>query len=318
MYNPLRNQRGQALAALGIGLVAFAGLAALAVDIAHLAFVATEVQAAADAAATATAAAFRRSDGNSVGGNNSVSGELALISGCNDPACMVGSRVTSIDLGLWNSAANVFTPQSNPPYNAARATVTVSGVPNVLAGMFGQATSTVSKTAVAAVRPGLPLALGQGDICGFQLPPGSHEQKTIGLGELNFDLNAAWSTFEPDVPPSDVFAFSKMPQQCLGYGEPGGNQLMPVVGPDSVFLIRKAYFDQTMQALDYCVRNNIRATFVVPTFPCNAIWGSGSSVQVGLETITIISVNNVGNFNDASITIELSPNAALGEVALVQ
>src|SRR5438105_2144920 len=54
-YRPLRNQRGQAMAGIGFGFLAFLALTAVAVDVGHLALRATEVQTSADAGATAGA-----------------------------------------------------------------------------------------------------------------------------------------------------------------------------------------------------------------------------------------------------------------------
>jgi hypothetical protein len=296
--------------AMGIGLLAFFGLAALAVDVGHMAFTATEVQAVADAAATAAAQSFRISDGQAVAGQNMVAGNPA-------PSACPGDSSTCIELGIWDGNLSVFTP--NPTsFNAARATVTVSGVPNIVAGIFGQPDSTVTKVAVAAVRPSLPFALGQGAACGFTQPCDSGETLTINLGNLpGHTPDTGWSTFFPDEACDagpDTCVLNELPTECGGGGQP-----MPVLQPsETSFTVRQSYLPRATAALANCVNGGTRNTFLVPFFNCQ---GSSaptlSAAAVGFETIAISSVTT-SDSGDPIMNVQLSCASASTQVALVQ
>ena len=157
-----RGERGVALAFAVLGLLAFMPIAVVAVDIGRLAFVANEVQNAADVAAAAGAqtllqggsAATARSNAQTVVAQNKVAGAAATI------------PTSDLLVGQYNPATNVFTNGATPA-NAVRATGRVT-VENLLAGYFGSSfrTTTVVKAATAGftgtgqATPTLPLAIG--------------------------------------------------------------------------------------------------------------------------------------------------------------
>ena len=315
MFTPLHNQRGQAMMAVGIGLLAFLGLTALAVDVGHMAFTATEVQTVADAAATAAAARFSVDEGEAVAFQNSVAGNPGP-NACVPDDPLVSS--TCIEFGIWDGTQ--FT-QNDLAHNAAQATVRVAGVPNIVAGIFGLGDSTVTKLAVAAVKPTLPLALGQGDTCGFSGgcdgPP-----ITINLGSAFHTPDTGWSTFHPDAACEDTpdqCVLNEMPTEC-GFGALG--LPMPVLEANvTSFTVNQSYEPRSSKALAFCVNTGIRTAFVVPYFDCQGNTApTFGAVPVGFETITISNVTppEEQTIDNIQMNVQLSCAAAPTQVVLVK
>jgi hypothetical protein len=214
----IRNQRGVALAYVGILFLAIAGMAAVAIDTAHLALTANEVQVAADAAATSgalrmvsrPAAQFANPDGSANMGAHDTLREN-FIDGHNADNASLAIHATFERNPLCLSGPVIVSPQF-ARINAVSATVTVT-VPNLLASLVGgSATSTISRSARAIVRgsevlPTLPVAVG--DCSSFQdfcftaacLPSAINIQS----------LRAAWTAFgDPASSPSDIIAYLNM------------------------------------------------------------------------------------------------------------
>ncbi|TMA70558.1 MAG: hypothetical protein E6J69_02245 [Deltaproteobacteria bacterium] len=185
-----RRQRGAVLVTVGVALLTFLAMAAVGVDLAHLAFTATEVQSVAEVAATAGAEALINggnvvAEAQTVAARNMVDGRPAAIAAGN------------IEVGAYAPATRTFTAGGTPA-NAVRATPSAT-VQNLLAGIFGDFTSTVQKSAIAASgalgsgQPTLPLALGEcpfsQDSCLDQscLPKFITVKDTLDTG--------AWTTF---------------------------------------------------------------------------------------------------------------------------
>jgi hypothetical protein len=152
----LRTERGFALAYVVLVLLAVCAVTALAVDIARTSFTASEVQSAADLAATAAATklmtggttAQAQADADTTVSKNTIDGHVAA----------------SVPITFGNvNQAGTFTANGNP-LNAAKATATKS-VTNLLAGMMNADTSTIQKTAIATMAtisngsPELPIVL---------------------------------------------------------------------------------------------------------------------------------------------------------------
>lgn len=185
--NRLRDGRGVGVASTAIAIVAFLALAVVAIDVGHLAHTATEVQMAADVAATA--GAKRLIDEitpieNGGGGNTCAGAETAALSDARavvNENRVAGAEVSTFDnanvvieVGRWNNATG-FTP-STILCNAVQATVTAADVPNIVAGIWpGNEASSVTKVAVAGVGslgvagPDLPLMIGE--CCPENEPP---------------------------------------------------------------------------------------------------------------------------------------------------
>jgi len=145
MCHNLRNQRGMAAAAIAMAMAAFIGFAVVGVDIARLAFTATEVQTLADVAATAGARALY--DGQPVVGQaqtaaaqNKVDGQPGAI---NPPGSVV--------VGHYDFTSATFSPGGTPS-NAVQANAERT-VNNFVAAALGNQwrQTKVEKMAIAPV-----------------------------------------------------------------------------------------------------------------------------------------------------------------------
>ncbi len=202
---PLRNQRGQSLPLLAIGMLALMGLAAGAVDIGRHAFTATELQNLADSAASAAA---------KVAGNYCTTGGTGGICAPNVAASNAAAYSAAQTMAQYNKVdgevtgfaasdvvvgrydAGTFTPSAQPS-NAVRATARKT-INNIIAGMIGNPTSTITRTATATIvgvgagLPTMPIALGD-----------SYWNNCINFGCAQPELvlvpdtidNAGWTTF---------------------------------------------------------------------------------------------------------------------------
>jgi hypothetical protein len=190
-------------------LVMLFAFAVVAVDVGRLAFTANEVQAVADIAATAGAtAAFE--GGNPV---NQARDVVALNTVDGHPASIAASDVIP---GRYDLETKTFTAGATPT-NAVRANA-MATVDNILAMVFGTASTTVEKTSTAVVAtvssgtPTLPLAIGEcllEGLCATCLP-------TLTQAP-NPDNNSAWTGFFNHVDSGpDVTNF--MPETCGGGG----------------------------------------------------------------------------------------------------
>ncbi len=119
MTSRLRNQRGQALAMTAFAMVALVGLTFLALNVAYLSHVATEVQAAADAAATAGAKALAN------GADVEAQADTVAITNKVVGQALVATDVTTTS-GYYDIVNNTFslTVPSGTYANAVRTTVT--------------------------------------------------------------------------------------------------------------------------------------------------------------------------------------------------
>ena len=209
--NDRKRTRGVALAIAALWLGAVMALAAIGIEVARLATVATEVQVAADAAALAAAKNFwdtpgatqgtATTAGQAVAGQNYADGRLP------QPADV------NIEFGTW-AAATGFTAGGVGANAAVRATVTMQNVKYVMATIFGFATQTqVQKRAIAMYtcgengRPG-PFTIGscqlqtytQGQSCSANNPNQLHTSPNPGQLMCWLDNNAGIGAYLPDVP----------------------------------------------------------------------------------------------------------------------
>ncbi len=159
-------ERGFALIAMALFILAFLGLTAIAVEISRLTDTATEVQASADSAALGGAAALAKGLSEVTGGQNAATANSA------DGHAVATSSVL-IEKGHYDSSA-----AANPHFstsctagldcNAVKATVTVDNVSYIMASILeGHSGTNVLKNAVAALEcqgtgyP-LPMAVSKG------------------------------------------------------------------------------------------------------------------------------------------------------------
>ncbi len=282
-----KRQRGAVMSAFVIGSVALLALTAVGIDIGRLTMVATEVQTAADAAATAGArallggatAAIARSQAQSVVGQNRVGGATAVI------------QTSQLQVGTYNQAGAFV--NGGTPATAVRATPAVS-VRNLFGGIFGPsfANTTVTKTATAAAfglgggRPTLPLVLGD---CHFPAltscfqTPGCLPSMTQVPNTSN---NSGWTAFF-DGSASSTNVNQYMPSEC------GGTVTAPVIKVGDVISLNNGQLTGTLKNVDDCVKRNIN-TFMVPIVSCNSNFNQSGTV-LGFATIVVTRVEAFGS-----------------------
>jgi Flp pilus assembly protein TadG len=293
MTSNRQHQEGVALVAFAIAFVALAAAATVTIDLAHLAYTATEIQTAADAGATAGVIALAKGENwrdqamdvanHSLAPN--ISGDVGTPPWTlADDAVQIGNyAVDSNGVGVFD--ADVL------PYNAVKVSATIT-VTNLLAGsvfdsVFRITDVTRESTAIfqtlGAARPGIPIALGK---CG-QCDPGSCSSTQITLS-LNGFNNAAWITSDQNSGVAGIQAY--VPTGCGGGGK-RIPQLLAASGSTTA----------STPSLDNGVKN---ASKLCPSFKCLEgreylvpVVGNdcrkpynGQDV-IGFETIEILKVN---------------------------
>src|SRR5438046_6083714 len=148
MRSQRRNEKGVALVAAGIFMVAMLALAAIAVEVARLTDTATEVQVVADVGAMGAAVA--RARGKDEAGAIQAGTDVAVLNFAD--GTHVPSSSVLIEAGHYDPArdpGDMFHAGENP-HNAFRSTVTVSNVKYIMATILnGQSGTNVQKQAVA-------------------------------------------------------------------------------------------------------------------------------------------------------------------------
>jgi len=278
--NPTRNRRGQALPGFVIGMFAFLGLSAGAVDISRHAFTATELQNLVDAAASAAAKAA---------GNNG-SPHLAAqtisarnrVNGGNYPFA-----TSDIVVGTYNGSA--FVPGGTPT-NAVRVTATTT-LNNIISGVIGYPTSTISRSATAAIValgggvPAMPIAIGE-----------TYWQHCITYGCPQPQLilvpdgvdNAGWTGFFLSASQSQVRAYVPAASGCNG-----GGADRPYVTVGDFINLSNGQGNQ-LNALQCLVCNHGQNGFLVPVVRNIGQFNQNAEV-VGFATIVVESFNYSGN-----------------------
>jgi hypothetical protein len=165
----LSNQRGISLVAVGIWMTAFFALTAVGMDVARIAYTASEVQSASDVAALAGARAIVD------GLNEQTAADTILGSGGSSPniingqSAYAGSTSRNVQRGTLDNAGNFTAVGAGAAANAVQATV-VAPVENLFTGIFGAAngTTTITKISTAAfvgiseTAPSLPMTIANG------------------------------------------------------------------------------------------------------------------------------------------------------------
>jgi hypothetical protein len=289
------NQRGVALVGFAVSMAALFAIAAVAVDMGRIATTADEVQAVADAAATAGAmtlfkngtAAQAKADAQTVVGQNRVNGATATIA------------ASAVQVGQYDPTTKTFTNGATPP-NAVRATPSAT-VQNLFVGIFGSRfmNTTVTKTATAgfvgvgSATPTLPLVIGD---CNF----GQFKECTL-------DPSCLPQLFQ--VPSQGNSAFIKttgnvsdLPASCGGSGT--------VLSAGDTVNLTNGQTDNTLKSISDCFKTGV-TQFTIPVVSCDSTGGNwqGTAQVVGFASITVTAVKATGNpktvtFN--TITKELS------------
>lgn len=274
----LRNQRGVAVPLAAVAMVAVLGLSAVGVETGYLAMTATEVQNAADAAATAGARAV-------LDGNDARSEALAVLALNTIHGETVGDgHLVGLEVG--NYSAELGFVSSLAPQNAVRATVQYN-VANLLAAALGMPSSRLTKTAIATFqgvisgRPTLPIVLGDclfdnlclSDIC---LPH-------LGIVPSPID-NSAWTGYFEGANLSNIKDY--FPSEC------GGQDQAVDLKVGDLINVTNGDLNPLFDLVD-CMVDDGATRHTVPIVSCNMNFNQQKEV-IGFATVEIESVRDTG------------------------
>jgi hypothetical protein len=268
------------------------GAGAIGVDVARLAFTATELQSVADASAVAGANTLLGNvqaqdardpidDAIAIAARNHVDGE---------PATLARSDVI---LGRWDTASSEFLA-GGVPNNAVQAVATAT-VANIIAGVLGAPTSTVTRQAMAAMggvgsaAPTLPIVVGE---CKFRAYQNSSSGSCSALPTLSLvpdpTDNSGWTSLsEQASSASESQRF--LPQVCGGGGLPA-----PGVRVGQSVNVMNGDATSVLHTLEECFRRGIRE-FTIPIVTCGNRQHYNQAMEVtGFATIRISQVNDSG------------------------
>ena len=326
-----RRDRGLALVAGAVWIAAMLALAAIAIEVARLTDTATEVQVAADAAAFAAAVALGKNQttsqaqtaGKNTAAANTADGRLVDVSG------------VQIDIGHYNpdpTANPHFSPACTPGgttdgCNAAKATVTVSGVKYLMASILnGQQGTDLTKTAVAAAEcPGSGWANLPAAVCkqALQSVP---QDETCGAVSGPFVLNPSaaknmcWTVFDPNMSANDAAFLSFFPPQC------GGSRQFELFAQQALPL-QHGVDANVWKALQCCVACQNFHDYTMPVIDCSAIPSCNTSPPLlSFATIHIANPTDVDTVGAGNTQCNIFPwgcsytirNAGTGNITASQ
>ena len=293
-------------------MVAFLALAVVGVDLGRLGFTATEVQTVADVAATAGATALLSNF--TTGASADPIGQAQMTAAQNQvdgkTAAVAGGDVV---LGNFDFDSSSFSP-GGVPTNAVQANAEAT-VQNLVAGIFGDSTTTVQKTATAAYSgigaayPVLPLAIGECHFQEFQTSGNCSDLPSLTQSPNDAD-NSCWTSLGPLAASSDQ-AVSYLPSTCCDGGNCGEDVPSLGVTVGNEIEVMNGQASALLGILEDCYNQGIRE-FLVPVIPCDNCTGGWD--VLGFATIVIESVVSSGGNKgiDLSSICETEPSGAAG------
>ena len=257
----LRNERGVAIPLMAITMIFLVGIAAVGIDTGRVAWVANEVQTAADVAATAGAYALADEENVTAGANNALQ-----LNKVNNTTAATALKL----LETGNLDANYTFTVGMEPLNAVRATAGAT-VNNIVLGAIGAAHSTVNRQAIATLAgigsgiPTLPIVIGE---CNYNAQC-YHQTCMPYLSQVpNPDNNSAWTAFFQSASNSHIDDY--FPR--LSGNNPCGEGVQQLIKVNDII--------------------NLGNGQVTPLLNC-----VNDLVNAGMRTFTIPIVECVGNFN---------------------
>ena len=288
-----RGQRGAAIFGfLAIALLAFMGLAVVAIDFGHLGFSTNEVQVIADTAALAGARVLL-DNRNAMTSVNPVGVAQTVVS----QNLLDGGSATiaagDVEVGTYNFQSNTFTLGGVTP-NAVRATGRAT-VENMVAGFFGADTSDVTRQAIAvysgnaSAAPPCPISVG---ICNFSAyqTSGSCSQLPKLTQTPSTTDNSGWtSLFESSANSATYVKY--LPAACGGGGEAA-----PSVRMGQSIALSNGQNNAVLKTMEDCFKAGLLTECTVPLVNknCNGQF-NGSGQVVGFATFKITSIRSTGS-----------------------
>lgn len=300
-----RSNRGSVLVLMGVGLVAFTGIAVVAIDLGHLSAASGEVQTLADAAAAAAARALME---NAAGADEDPEAiaDVVLAENAIDGASG-GTAQREVQVGTFDFESRKFDPGGGPP-NAARVVVSAT-VLNMVAGIYGDREAELSREAIAAfsgsasAHPSLPLAVGK---CHFE-----KYQKSGRCSDLpsltqapNGKDGSGWTSLSSSSAGAST-ARRYLPADCGGGGE-----TPPRVRVGATINIMNGQANSVLKTVEDCFKAGYRQ-FTVPIIDiaCNKNFNQQKTV-VGFATITLKNVQTQGGKKGIELATICSADAA--------
>lgn len=267
------SQAGQALPGLVIGILAMVGLAAGAIDISRHAFTATELQNVVDAAASAAAKAS-----GSLGSAHSAAQAVGTLNRVNGAPVAFSSG----DVVVGRYISGTFTAGATPS-NAVRVTASTT-LNNIVAGMLGYPTSTISRSATATMAalgggiPTLPIALGQ-QFWQNCLTYGCPQPPDLILVP-NTQNTAGWTTFFTNTNTPNIRSY--IPSPC------GGGVIPPFIKVGDAISLGNGQNQNVFNDLICLVCGQQQTRFLVPVISLQGNFNQTGTV-VGFATLEIES-----------------------------
>jgi hypothetical protein len=278
----------------GIFIMAILGMAAIAVEVSRLTDTATEVQAAADAAALGASVA--RAKGQTEGQAIQAGKDMANINyadGRNIPNASV-----VIDPGNYDPkrATGDKFHANEDPHNAFRATVTMTGVKYILAMILnGQSSTSVQKRAVAVpdcpstMTADFPMTICDSYVAGIDLGTQCSDQPMLRQLVPDGATSACWTSLGTGSASSSTFK-AILPTAC---GGDGGKVLY--MGDD--IQLQNGQVNSFLQVVQCCIACKDWHKFTIPVVDCAQMGAGGCNGQavdvIGFATINIPSYTDV-------------------------
>jgi hypothetical protein len=307
-----KNERGAALAVVGITMVLLVSMAAVGVDLGRLALTANEAQILADVGASSGARALLRRKSGESGLDPETMAVNTIVENPIDGAPASGANVKSFEYGVWDRDLRQFAAAGINDANAVRVT-TEATVENVFAPVMSAdyATSRVERVAIGAMdcpsggRPVLPVTFGDcffenfdpDEDCGpaFSGPP------TATLAPTQVDT-ACWTSLSDSASVGAARVRSMLDPLCCSQcaGEEG-----PLLSTGDLINVQNGVDAAVLQAILGCEQAGL-VEYTVPIVKCGSdgtldCTGSGSREVVGFARVEISNVQFAGRADEKGI-----------------
>jgi len=292
---PTRRNRGAIVVLAGFTLMMAIGLAVIAIDLTHLSTASGEVQTLADAAAAGAARSLMQSDGK---GNPTAAAQTLLASNTVDGKPGKTAAKSDVQVGNYDFAKAQFAKGGATP-NAVRVTV-VASVQNIVAGVYGDPQSTVTREAIAAfsgnssARPTLPLAISKCTFASYQ-KSGCGSMTTLKQAPDGKD-GSGWTSLGADNASASK-AVQYLPADCGGGGvTPPRLRVGDPVG------IMNGQANSVLKTVGDCVaKGHDKFTVPVVDVECNGKFNKQKPV-LGFATVKVVSVTAKGGSKSIDVT----------------
>jgi putative Tad-like protein involved in Flp pilus assembly len=293
---PTRRNRGAIVVLAGFTLLAAIGLAVVAIDLGHLSAVAGEVQTLADSAAAGGARSLMQPDGQ---GDPVAAAQTLLATNTVDGKAGSKRTASDIQVGTYDYTNAQFTKGGSAP-NAVRVTVSAS-VYNIVAGVYGDDQSTVTREAIAAfsgnssARPTLPLAISKCSFTSYQSSGNCNSMPTLKQAPDGKD-GSGWTSLGPDNASASK-AVQYLPADCGG-----GGVTPPRLRVGDPIGIMNGQANSVLQTVQDCVtKGHNDFTIPVVDVECNGKFNKQKPV-LGFATVHVVNVTAKGGAKGIDVT----------------